>query len=655
MPIKYESLPEGYEMPKIAEDAEVPATSSRQYQELPKDYQTPYIEGYGNKAAPSTTAEYAKVPWKEILSSGGANLPAGVYQALKAIPAAVYNYPETMHVLKSAGLGGIGAAREALKGTRFEDVGNKYLYQEKDPQKLAEEKAIFGEMVKPYTAAYKAMQGDQGELKQLVAEDPYAVLSSLPIGGGVGAAGRLIGKTGTLGKVAAAPIRAAGWGIEKVSDPLGSIIGAGQGLGSAAEAIYKRSRKTQTGVGDYPFEMAYKAGALPETAPEKTDFSRFAAGTGESREFSKRLNDAVDAMHADEFNQWKAGKTNLLATFNNPLPYSDVFKAINDYRSTELPHPKFAMGSAQAAHTVLGDIERDLLKRTLPQNAANPVNTLRGFDQLKQELWDRAETSRTPMERNAVLSAYHAVKNTMDQHAPGYSDLMDKYKSYKQGIKDTTALGGSDNIGSNVALARFARHQKTPQGRSLIENVSEYDPSLPYMAAGSALHEPTATGAAAMAQGITTAQAMPGIFGSLAGGRFIPALEGVAGLGGQLAMQSPDIQRGLSYTLGELSSKPVVKGAVGLAKGLVKSEPYVQPLAYQEERARQNVEPLFGEKNPIEVSRATGGRINRGMTSQMLIAAVERAKAEGQKTTESILEQPDEHVVRALKVANENI
>ncbi len=53
--------------------------------------------------------------------------------------------------------------------------------------------------------------------------------------------------------------------------------------------------------------------------------------------------------------------------------------------------------------------------------------------------------------------------------------------------------------------------------------------------------------------------------------------------------------------------------------------------------------------------RATGGRINRGMTAQMLIAAVERAKAEGQKTTESILEQPDEHVVRALKVANENI
>jgi hypothetical protein len=39
----------------------------------------------------------------------------------------------------------------------------------------------------------------------------------------------------------------------------------------------------------------------------------------------------------------------------------------------------------------------------------------------------------------------------------------------------------------------------------------------------------------------------------------------------------------------------------------------------------------------------------------MLIAAVERAKANGQKTTESILNAPDEHVVQALKVANEHI
>jgi hypothetical protein len=55
------------------------------------------------------------------------------------------------------------------------------------------------------------------------------------------------------------------------------------------------------------------------------------------------------------------------------------------------------------------------------------------------------------------------------------------------------------------------------------------------------------------------------------------------------------------------------------------------------------------------IGRATGGGIGRGMTAQMLIAAVERAKANGQKSTESLLEAPDEHIVKALKVAKENI
>jgi hypothetical protein len=54
-------------------------------------------------------------------------------------------------------------------------------------------------------------------------------------------------------------------------------------------------------------------------------------------------------------------------------------------------------------------------------------------------------------------------------------------------------------------------------------------------------------------------------------------------------------------------------------------------------------------------ARATGGSVKSGMSAQMLMAAVERAKANGQRKTESILKAPDEHVVHALKVANEHI
>lgn len=63
---------------------------------------------------------------------------------------------------------------------------------------------------------------------------------------------------------------------------------------------------------------------------------------------------------------------------------------------------------------------------------------------------------------------------------------------------------------------------------------------------------------------------------------------------------------------------------------------------------------LQGSQQP-RTGRATGGGVRRGMNAQMLIAAVERAKANGQKNTESLLEAPDEHIVQALKVANEHI
>lgn len=54
--------------------------------------------------------------------------------------------------------------------------------------------------------------------------------------------------------------------------------------------------------------------------------------------------------------------------------------------------------------------------------------------------------------------------------------------------------------------------------------------------------------------------------------------------------------------------------------------------------------------------RATGGRAtSRKATAQSLIAAVERAKKSIQSQTEAILAQPDEHVVKALAVANEKI
>jgi len=53
-----------------------------------------------------------------------------------------------------------------------------------------------------------------------------------------------------------------------------------------------------------------------------------------------------------------------------------------------------------------------------------------------------------------------------------------------------------------------------------------------------------------------------------------------------------------------------------------------------------------------ETQRATGGRV---MTAERMMSMAKRAKKEIESQTKALLEEPDEHIVKALKVANEHI
>lgn len=60
---------------------------------------------------------------------------------------------------------------------------------------------------------------------------------------------------------------------------------------------------------------------------------------------------------------------------------------------------------------------------------------------------------------------------------------------------------------------------------------------------------------------------------------------------------------------------------------------------------------------PVEErqGRATGGRVDPQIHAQRLILAAERARKEASGQTESLLEQPDEHIVKALDIAKRHI
>jgi len=81
-------------------------------------------------------------------------------------------------------------------------------------------------------------------------------------------------------------------------------------------------------------------------------------------------------------------------------------------------------------------------------------------------------------------------------------------------------------------------------------------------------------------------------------------------------------------------------------------QPRVSPIIEQEQvrESGQAAPPMpdFGGR----ATRATGGRI---MTAERMISMAKRAKKEIEQQTKAILDEPDETVVKALKIANQHI
>ena len=88
---------------------------------------------------------------------------------------------------------------------------------------------------------------------------------------------------------------------------------------------------------------------------------------------------------------------------------------------------------------------------------------------------------------------------------------------------------------------------------------------------------------------------------------------------------------------------------------LVRSQEEMQQRQFEQEQNRQREQPRFAGGR---VGRASGGRLVRtdhAARAASLIRAAEAAKKAHNKTTEDILEQPDEAVAKALSIANKAI
>ena len=112
-------------------------------------------------------------------------------------------------------------------------------------------------------------------------------------------------------------------------------------------------------------------------------------------------------------------------------------------------------------------------------------------------------------------------------------------------------------------------------------------------------------------------------------------------------------------TLGEIVLKnfcdmiATCKTREGLAK-MVEKEPATSRVLEKLNSAMTVGAPQY-EKAKERTGRATGGKVGRKTTAETLIAMANRARKKIQNDTKPILEEPDEIVVSALKVANKHI
>jgi hypothetical protein len=94
------------------------------------------------------------------------------------------------------------------------------------------------------------------------------------------------------------------------------------------------------------------------------------------------------------------------------------------------------------------------------------------------------------------------------------------------------------------------------------------------------------------------------------------------------------------------------------AKLLKKIPPTPRKPDYDTMQALRRV-PVYGilgtTMPPERRAFANGGAAGRAMTADMMIKAAERSKKKIQEDTKPILEESDEHVVKALRVANQHI
>jgi hypothetical protein len=501
----------------------------------------------------------------------------------------------------------------------------KGLVVNQNPEQKAKDEAALNAVGSHYGRYFS---GDT--LKKAIAEDPAGVLAD--VGGlltlGAGTAARLPGRAGSI----ASKVAKAGEYIDPVS-LTGKVVSKVPDVTAVPFSFYSGSSyKSLTD--------AAKAGATKNEA-----FMRHLRGQADIGDVAKSVRDTVyDMMDA----RGKQYETDMARIGRNPavLPYDGIMSKFD-----ELEQGTKSVGKIydEPTYNALKQAEQKIVE-WWGQPSLQGAHTIYDFDKLKRSMGRIRDDYRPGSpEHRAIGELYNSVKQTINDADPKYGEIMDAYAAKTQEINDIMReIAGGNSSSQPARIRKLLKAKKDPLVADLMEKLAQKDPDLPMKLAGEELKD-------------TMPKGMRGYL-SASGGLYFGAPIAT------LAASSPKVGGIAQYGL----------GATGrIAKKLVPAPlvaPETRAIGYQiGETARNAQEPTqpeldAGEYEPMQITvpaplRADGGRIGRASGGKVdidrgvraLMMAVDAAKKKVNLSTESLLEQPDEHIAQALSMAKRHI
>lgn len=603
---------------------------------------------------PTTTikkhpAEYYKnIPAEEVFKLAQKSAPESAKGVVRKAIEGLGDLPQAamgLGSLAESGLYNIPYVGESLASSK-EELAQKRQPLRQLPGALYE---AGSEALKSAKEAY----GSPEARKKTLSEDPFKVPADIAstlmlTGTGLRGAGKLVpGKIGeTVGGLGAGLQKTGEW-TNPITAP---IKGAEFVAGSVAPELINHFLHGTSGLSKESLDEFMKAGLKGDPT-----VSRVMKGEITPEMTIQSVSDAIANKKLQRESNYLSGMNQAQQNtiLNAPIPYTNIDKAVADAYSAYTSGPlqfaknKDALDAIQKAENLVGQ-----WKAASQQHPY--YSTAKGIDDLKQAIDGIMDEHPSNAAKKALGSIRNSAKDSIASLDKGYAETLDHYSSESTAI-NRLAQGlqrGDPNINIGGNIRNLIRSSKDQYRRGLIEDLLEHDPTLLSQIAAHELHGAPpfdikkALGTAAVAGLASTAAPnfpllayATGLGAAAIPFTSQPAAAYTAKKLGQIGRIAAPVSRALptlaagSYLFGGNQPEPEFVG-----EGVLNKSNFFAPPGQ-----------AYGGRAP----RASGGRI--GMTAERLLSMLEGAKKSVQKDTESLLQEPDEKIAKALTIAKEGI